>query len=111
MTDSTRDDVLLVLTSVTNDEAATRLSHGAVDAGLAACVTRLPGARSVYRFGGELHDEAEVLLLIKTRRARYLELEAWLSHEHPYEVPEILALRADRVAAPYARWLREQTGG
>jgi len=105
------DDLLLVLTTVADEADATRLAHEAVELGLAACVTRLPGARSVYRFEGKLHDDVELLLLIKTRRARYAALEAWLSDAHPYDVPEILALPASDVAAPYARWLLEQTRG
>ena len=76
---------------------------------LAACVNLVPGVRSFYRWQGEVHDDPEVQLLIKTEADRLEELEAWLREHHPYDVPEIVALAIDRGSADYLAWITGQT--
>ncbi len=68
--------------------------------GLAACVNRLSSVRSTYSWQGRIQEEPEVVLTIKTTRARYEALEMRLRALHPYEMPEIIALPV--VAAPRA---------
>lgn len=103
------DTALVILCTAPNEEVAAELARGLVDAKLAACVNVIGGLRSFYRWKGEVHDEREVQLVIKTRRARYEALEAWLGEHHPYEVPEILAMPVDRGSRPYLDWVQQQT--
>ncbi len=91
------------------DGTAGRLARGLVEKRLAACVNIVPGLRSLYRWKGEVQDDAEVQLIIKTTAARYEQLESWLSDNHPYDVPEIIALPIAGGAKPYLDWLEEQT--
>lgn len=100
---------LVVLCSCPDEAVADRISRELVTAQLAACVNRLPGMRSVYRWKGVLQDEPEVLLAIKTVRSRYEELEMRLKALHPYEVPEIIAIPVLAGAAPYLAWLAQET--
>ena len=110
MTESREDEVLLVLcTAPAAGEVALELARGLVEARLAACVNLVGPVRSVYRWQGEVQDEPELQLLIKTRRGRYRELEQWLGKHHPYEVPEILALPIAVGAPGYLAWLAAQT--
>jgi periplasmic divalent cation tolerance protein len=60
---------------------------------------------STYRWQERLEDEPEVLLLIKTRRNRFAELEMRLKSLHPYAVPEIIALPLAAGSAAYLTWL------
>jgi periplasmic divalent cation tolerance protein len=103
------DDAILVLCTVPDAEVAERLGRGLVEASLAACVNAVPGVRSFYSWKGELQDDAEVQLLIKSRRGRATALEAWLADHHPYEVPEILFVPIAGGSADYLGWLRAQT--
>jgi periplasmic divalent cation tolerance protein len=103
------DGPLLILCTAPSDEVAATLARGLVEAKLAACVNVVSGLRSFYAWKGELRDEAEVQLLIKSRRARFDALEAWLREHHPYEVPEIIALPIERGSAAYLGWIIEQT--
>jgi periplasmic divalent cation tolerance protein len=102
-------EALVVLCACPDETVADRIARELVEAGLAACVNRLPGIRSVYRWKGALQDEPEVLLTIKTVGSRYEELEMRLKALHPYEVPEIIALPVLAGAAPYLAWLAEET--
>lgn len=104
-----QDGPILVLCTAPDPDAAATLARGLVDAKLAACVNVVPGLRSFYVWKGDVHDEPEVQLLIKTRRARFEALSEWLADNHPYEVPEIIALPIEAGAKSYLGWLEEQT--
>ena len=76
---------------------------------LAACVNVVPGLKSFYRWQGKIETDTEIQLLIKTFSERFDELSTWISNNHPYEVPEIVALPAQRVGKAYLAWALEQT--
>jgi periplasmic divalent cation tolerance protein len=104
------DRIVIVLTTVPDAAAGATLARALVDARLAACVSRVPGIASVYRFEGAVHEDAEELLLIKTTRRRIAELEARLGGLHPYQVPEFVVIDAASVGARYGDWLRSVVG-
>ena len=102
-------DARIVLTTAPDREVAERIARGLVERRLAACVNLLPGVRSVYRWKGEIEEADEVLLVAKTAADRLEALETALKELHPYDVPEVVALEADRVEARYLAWLVEST--
>jgi periplasmic divalent cation tolerance protein len=97
--------MIVVLTTAPNMEEAETLARKIVEARLAACVQVLPPMKSFYFWEGAVQAEAEQLLLIKTRAAKFDELEAFIKSNHSYAVPEITALRAEKVSADYFEWL------
>lgn len=103
-------DILIVLCTFPSLDTARQIGTVLVEAQLAACVNLCPGVRSIYRWQGKVETEEEVLAFIKTTRSRYDALEAKLKELHPYEVPEIIALPAEKVQAEYARWVQESVG-
>lgn len=100
------DPVLLCLCTCPDAATATRLAEMLVGEQLAACVNRLPGVHSTYRWQGEVHTDAEELLLIKTTAGRFEALKARLLALHPYELPELIALPVERGHAAYLDWVR-----
>lgn len=100
---------LVVLCSCPDEATADRIARELVSGRLAACITRLDGVRSIYRWKGAVQDEPEALLVIKTTRLRYEALEMRLKALHPYEVPEIIAIPVQAGAAEYLSWLAEET--
>lgn len=102
-------EALLVLTNCPDVDTADRIARALVEAQLSACVNRLPGVESIYRWQGKVERASEVTLLIKTTRGRYLAVEEAIRLWHPYSVPEIIALPVVAGFAPYLRWLEEQT--
>ena len=97
--------VLVVLSTFPDEARAVTAARTLVDEGLAACVNVLPGLRSIYRFEGQLHDDAEVLCLIKTTTGSESQLRARLASLHPYQVPEIIALPVVAGDARYLGWV------
>jgi len=101
---------LLVLCTCPDESCAAAVTTGLLEERLAACVNRLPGLRSAYRWRGHIERDDEVLLLIKTRAALFRELEATIRRLHPYETPEIIALPIVAGAADYLDWIATETG-
>lgn len=103
------DDVIIVLTHCADRAAALGLAHALVDRRLAACVNVLGECTSIYRWKGEIEKASEVPVWIKTRAARYAELEAAIRELHPYELPEIVAFPATRGLEDYLQWIADET--
>lgn len=89
--------------------SAERIARTLVEERLAACVQRLPGVASTYRWRETVETSSEVLLLIKTAQPRLDALMARIAALHPYEVPELLAVGVVEGWHPYLRWLEDAT--
>lgn len=100
---------LLCLSTCPDAETAARIARTLVEERLAACVNRIPGVASTYRWQGKIHDDAEVLLVIKTTRERLDDLRQRLAEMHPYEVPELVAFDIAGGLPAYLEWLARET--
>lgn len=103
------DAYVVVLVTAPNGDVAASIAHAVVEEKLAACVSIVPGLRSIYSWQGKICDDAEVLCLIKTRRALFPQLRDRVTTLHPYEIPEIVALPLTDGNAPYLAWLSSET--
>src|SRR4030095_7068245 len=93
-----------------SEEQAGRIARALVEQRLAACVNILPGARSIYRWKGQVGDSSEWLLIIKSRRGLMDQLRATISKIHTYEVPELLAIPVVDGSESYLAWLDTELG-
>lgn len=96
---------LVVLMTAANAEEAERIASMLVETRLAACVQLLPEIQSVYRWKGGVARDSEVLLLAKTTREKFDELDRCVRAVHSYETPEIIALSVTAASEPYLNWL------
>lgn len=100
--------VMLMLTTVPDEDVASALAKAALEARVAACLTNLGAVKSQYHWNGTLESAQEVQLLFKTSSARAEELQRLIAAHHPYETPEILVWQAD--ASPgYGQWVNAET--
>jgi periplasmic divalent cation tolerance protein len=97
-------DLILILTTMPDDDRADALARTLVDERLAACVNVHLPMMSTYRWKGTVEREAERQIVIKTTRDRHAALEARLRELHPYELPEFVVLEATASEA-YAAWV------
>src|SRR3981189_2804168 len=102
---------LVVLTTLASDADARALVTALVAARLVACGTLLPGARSIYRWEGQLTEEAEVVVLLKTDASKWEALCAAVREPPPSQVPARLAWRVERGLERYLSWLTSEVVG
>ena len=101
--------LILCTAPKTDDTVADKLARGLVEQRLAACVNILPSVRSVYRWEDTLQCDEEQQLIIKTSRERVAAVVDWLTENHPYDVPEIIALPLSGGSAAYLTWLLQES--
>jgi periplasmic divalent cation tolerance protein len=100
---------LLVLTNLPDAASARTLAAALIEARLAACVNILAPCQSVYRWQGRVEEASEVPLLIKTTTDRYAALETAIRAQHPYELPEIVAVSIEHGLPGYLAWVAAET--
>jgi periplasmic divalent cation tolerance protein len=103
-------DFVLAMTTFPGDFDTTRLAQDIVGSGLAACVTILPGIKSVYTWKGVPQVEQEQQLLIKTTTEQVDPLWELLSDRHPYDVPEFLVVPVIDGSDEYLKWVDRSVG-
>ncbi|MEW6592388.1 MAG: divalent-cation tolerance protein CutA [Candidatus Hadarchaeota archaeon] len=99
----------IVLCMVKSRAEAVKISEKLVSEGLAACVSAVPGASSVYRWKGKIEKSKEVLLIAKTSNRKLGRLIRRVKELHSYEVPEIIAAKVARGLPEYLRWVEKST--
>lgn len=99
------DEVLLLMTNLPDREHAQRIARILIENHAAACVNILPECVSVYRWEGKVEEANEVPLLIKTTHSSYKRVEEIILGQHPYELPEIIAVSVVAGLPAYLQWV------
>lgn len=102
-------DVSLVAITVGTGEEASTIARTLVEERLVACVQIISRIRSIYRWKGEICDEEEQLLLMKTRSDLFSTLQERIRELHSYEVPEIVCFPIAAGLPEYLSWVVENT--
>ena len=97
---------MVIMTTLPDIKYAEDLASVLVRSKLAACVQILPEMTSVYEWEGALQQDTEVLLLIKTVSSRFSAVEKAVKENHPYTVPEVVAIPASDVSDDYLKWMK-----
>ena len=98
----------LIFTTCANREQAEALARSLLEQKLAACINIQHGIESMYHWQGELQQEQESMLLIKTSVSLRPEVQQLLQSVHPYELPEIISVPIDSGSTPYLDWIQSQ---
>jgi periplasmic divalent cation tolerance protein len=104
-------DKMIVFVTCESREQAETIARSVVSEKLAACVNVLPGVRSCYLWEGKLTWSDEFLLMIKTTRARFDQLQDGIKALHSYSVPEIVGVTIDAAFERYGDWIESSVMG
>ena len=96
----------IVLVTVSSKDEASSIAHTLIEESLVACVNVMP-INSVYRWRGEICQEEEWQLIIKTDLTLFERLESKIRELHSYDVPEIIAIPIIKGSQPYLDWIKE----
>lgn len=102
-------DLQIIYTTCANEDEAAKIARTLVEERLAACGNIFPGVRSIFRWQGEIQEEGEAALIIKTRNGRLDAAIARIEALHSYDEPGIEVWPVTRVNEVFANWVREQT--
>jgi periplasmic divalent cation tolerance protein len=99
----------VVFVTAPRGKTAQQLAKKIVSARLAACVNIAPAVQSLYWWKGKIQNDREALLILKTRKPLLKKLISFVTKNHPYTVPEVIALDVRAGHAPYLSWLAAET--
>lgn len=102
-------DIIVINCTVPSKKLAKDITKVLMKHKLAACVSMIENVRSVFSWEGEICEEKEVLMLIKTRRTNYGKVKLVIEDMHSYSVPEIIALPIVDCSEDYLKWLVKET--
>ena len=104
-------DKIVVLVTGSNARECTKIARRLLERRLIACANLVPQVRSLYTWKGKVADEKECLMVLKSSRERFPELQAEIEKLHSYSVPEIIALPIVEGSPNYLGWIAESVGG
>lgn len=104
-------EIVTIFITAGSKEEGERIAKSLVEERLAACANVVFPMRSIYRWKGEICDEEEALLIIKSTKARLQDLIRRVQNLHSYETPEIIALPVIQGSEEYLKWVQEETEG
>ncbi|HVY23913.1 MAG TPA: divalent-cation tolerance protein CutA [Steroidobacteraceae bacterium] len=107
MSHSTETGISIAMCTCPSDEVGQKIANALVTERLAACVNQISGVQSTYLWQGALHNDAEILLVIKTTTEKLATVAARIKALHPYEVPEFIALPVHGGSESYLQWVRQ----
>ena len=106
---NTDAQILVILITTPSRREAVRIGEAVVKKKLAACANVLSPVTSIFRWKGRIEKSREVLLILKTTGRRYAALAKTIGSMHPYEVPEIIALKVTKGLPRYIAWVHRET--
>jgi len=102
------DEILLLLTNMPDRDSAQRMAQSLIESHAAACVNILAECNSVYYWQGKVENASEIPVLIKTTRSAYPRVEELIRTQHPYELPEIIAVPVTAGLPAYLQWVEKE---
>jgi periplasmic divalent cation tolerance protein len=102
-------DMINIITTTDSRETLEDMGRALLEKRLIACIQVVGPIRSMYWWKGRLQEAEEWMAIMKTRDELYDEVEKEIKSLHPYEVPEIEAVKADKTLDAYGRWVVDET--
>jgi periplasmic divalent cation tolerance protein len=102
-------DFIVVLITCPSPEEAENLSKKILSERLAACVNIINSVHSLFHWQGKIEDDQESLMIVKTRSVLLDQLKTFVQENHPYDVPEVIALPIVGGSDDYMEWMKSET--
>ncbi|MBX7242568.1 MAG: divalent-cation tolerance protein CutA [Bacteroidia bacterium] len=102
-------NIVWIYITCRDEQEALKIGREMVRQKLAACANILPGMTSVYEWNGEITEDNECVLILKTQFRLYPDLEKAVISLHSYQVPCIMCFQAETGNAAYLQWIFQST--
>lgn len=97
----------LIYITTRNAQEAKRISIYLLEKKLAACINMFP-IESMYYENGEIQENTEFVVLIKTKDTNFKKIEEEIIKLHSYETPAIFSWKTDKINKKYDNWINGQ---
>lgn len=88
-----------------NEETAKKIAKDLITSKRAACVNIIPNIQSIYEWEGQINEDTEYLLMIKTTTENVPDLTTFVRENHPYSVAEVISVKIENGNPPYLDWI------
>lgn len=102
-------EFIVIYCTVPNKKEGKLIAKALVEKKLAACVSIIDKVDSIFSWDGELCEENEALMVIKTRKDLFTKIQVRIQDMHSYNVPEIIAIPIVEADETYLKWLEHET--
>ena len=99
-------EYIVVLVTVPTKSEAEKIAKAILSKKVCACVNIISGIKSIFFWKGKINNAKETLLVIKTKKSAYKNLEKIIKKNHSYTVPEIIALPVILGSKEYLNWIK-----
>ncbi len=99
----------IIFCTVPSKDVGIKIGHILVKERLAACANIVGGLTSIYEWKDEICEDAECLMIIKSRKELFDDIKKKIVDNHPYELPEIVSAPIEAGLEPYLNWIKENT--
>jgi len=106
-----KENIIIVLVTASSTKEATKIAKAMIHEKRAACASILPAITSIYHWQGKIQKSREALLILKTTRRQYSDLEKSICAMHSYEIPEVISIRVNKGLPQYIDWVMGETAG
>lgn len=103
------EEIIQIVTTADDRSIIEKIGRDLVERRLIACAQILGPIQSIYRWKGTVEDASEWLLLMKSKASLYPVIEEEIRRQHPYELPEIIAINIDKGHTGYLNWVASET--
>jgi len=98
---------VIILSTAPKMAEAKKIANFLVNVRLIACANILPKIRSIYRWQGKVHDEPEVLIVMKSLVSKVPAIKRELKKLHSYDCPEFVVIKIADGLPDYLKWINE----
>lgn len=102
-------EFIVIYCTVPNKKEGKEIAHTLVEHDLIACATIIDKAESIFSWDGEMMEEKEALMIIKTKRELFSKVNHIIQKMHSYNVPEVIAMPIIEADDTYLKWIDHET--
>ena len=98
----------VVYITTKDEDEAKKIGKALIEGKLVACVNIHP-VNSIYRWEGEIQEESEIAMFVKTKADLVGEVVNRVKELHSYQVPCVVSLPIEKGNPDYLQWIEEST--
>lgn len=102
-------EFIVIYCTVPNKNEGKEIARALVKQKLVACVNIIDKLESVFSWDGKIMEEKEALMIIKTKRELFDQVNKIIQKLHSYNVPEVIAMPIIEADETYLKWINHET--